>query len=125
VSILTAAFFLLQSAAAHAGPRLILSPNPVRSGEKVVVHGYEFCAESPCSGISILFDSQVVVKSVAPRLDGSFAASFEALSGLGPHTVVAVQEVGPGGSPLQTSAELIVAVGQQKTRELRQVPAIK
>lgn len=107
---------------AAAQPHLIVDPNPVKSGENATVHGVGFCGAPECSAIVVQVDGQVVVDAARPRRDGSVSVTFEARAEPGRHEVVMRQARGTTGAPVETSAELLLGVGEMELGEEKEAP---
>jgi hypothetical protein len=119
LAVLTAACVaLLALAALPAGaatwPRLILTPDTVRTGEPLTVHCIGFCGAEECSTISIHLDDRVMVEAVEVRRNGYAPVKIGAVAPPGRHTVTAVQEEGVGGERVEAFATLTIAIGNRK-----------
>jgi hypothetical protein len=119
LAVLTAAFVALLAIAslpapAADGPRLILDPDTVETGDSVTVHCIDFCGEEECSTISIQLDDRVVVDGVEVRRDGYAPVKVGALAPPGRHTVTAVQAEGHDGERVEAFATLTIAIGDRQ-----------
>jgi hypothetical protein len=100
--------------AAAVGPRLILDPDTVETGESLTVHCIGFCGEEECSTISIQLDERVVVEAAEVRRDGYAPVKVGALAPPGNYKVTAVQEEGQDGERVEAFATLTIAIGDRK-----------
>lgn len=109
-----ALILLLATAWTWAGPRLILDPNPVKSGLPLTVHGLEFCEGAQCSPVTILLDDVEVAVKIPEGAGGNFSAEIQALAGPGLHVVRAAQADENTGEIFESSADLVVGVGERE-----------
>jgi hypothetical protein len=107
---------------AEPGPRIVLDPDTAKSGEKVTVSGFGFCGDEGCSLVRIEIEEEVVAGEIEVGPDGNFAVSIEPTAPPGLHDVIAFQEIGPGGEKIESVAELILGVGEQKPGGRRPIP---
>ena len=119
LAVLTAACAaLLALAALQAdaadGPRLILTPDTLRTGESLTVHCIGFCGDEECSTISVHLDDRVVVEAVEVRRNGYAPVKIGAAAPPGRHKVTAVQEEGMDGERVEAFAILTIAIGNRK-----------
>jgi hypothetical protein len=88
-----------------------------RPGLTVEVQGRGFCAETACSGATILIDGQVAATGVTVGADGTFIAeaAVPAISAAGSVAVTALQQ-DAGGLESRAFGELIVTVRPNQPR---------
>jgi hypothetical protein len=123
VAVVVVLCFGLMSIAAEPGPRIVLDPDTIKSGEKVTVYGFGFCGDEGCSLVRIVLEDEAVAEEVEVGPDGNFAVAIDALAPPGLHDVFAIQEMGPDGERIETVAELIIGVGEQKPGGRRPIPS--
>jgi hypothetical protein len=104
----------LTTIAAEPGPRIVLDPDTIKSGEKVTVHGFGFCGDDECSAVSIVLEDDAAAEDVEVGPDGNFAVTIEASAPPGLHDVFAIQEIGLGGERTEAVTELTIGVGEQE-----------
>lgn len=112
----------LTSIAAGENPRILLDPDTTKSGEKVTVFGFDFCADDGCSLVRIVLEEEVVAADVEVGPDGRFAVAFEAQAPPGIYDVVAIQDSGTDGEHIEVVAQLTLGVGEQKPGGRRPIP---
>lgn len=83
-------------AAAQESPSILVSPNPVGPGQMTTVYGRDFCADSACSAVTVLLDSETLAGDIQVSADGTFAFSFVASQLPDQYIVIARQTAGDG-----------------------------
>jgi hypothetical protein len=119
----TAAALVVLAAASNAGgagqatPYLqlvgtvpIAGQATVVGGDTATAFGSGFCGAPGCSAVTIRIEDHVVARGVDVTENGSFRATFRVTEEPGRYTVTASQ-TGAGGSSLEDSAPLVVAIG--------------
>jgi hypothetical protein len=114
LSSILALIVLFAVTSALAGPRLIIDPNPAKSGEPVTVHGLDFCEGAQCSVVTVLLDDVAMHNKVPVRSGGVFAVEIEARTAPGLHSVRAFQTDESTGDVIESSADLVVGVGERE-----------
>ena len=112
----------LTPTAAGENARILLDPDTTKSGERVTVFGFGFCADDGCSLVRIVLEDEVVVADVEVGPDGRFAVAFEAQAPPGIYDVVAIQDSGTDGERIEVVAQLTLGVGEQKPGGRRPIP---
>jgi hypothetical protein len=93
-------------ATALGEPRIRVAPDPVISGEQMVVIGEGFCGDADCPPMVIFLAGEAIAEGVDVRMDGSFEVTLDALIDLGTHSISAHQDV--DGRTLIASTEFTV-----------------
>jgi hypothetical protein len=88
----------------------------VKSGDHATAYGSGFCAAPACSTVTLTIGERVAARNVDISANGTFQISFTVLEDPGRYTVTASQR-DAGGSTLEDSATLVVAVSDVEEQE--------
>ena len=94
----------------ETGPRLVVDPAPVRSGDRVTIWGVDL-SEGSEDSLTVYLDGQVVELEVERREDGLLELQVPLLVEPGLHEL-AVTHTGADGEALTITTEIVVGVGE-------------